>query len=82
MSAAAFPMTAAAPSGPAAHPALPTEWRDFFALTKPRVMTLVVFTGLCGMLAAPVPMASPAPAPRARSTARWTRSAAIPIRAA
>jgi protoheme IX farnesyltransferase len=34
--------------------ALPAEWRDFLALTKPRVMTLVVFTGLCGMLAAPV----------------------------
>ena len=33
--------------------ALPVEWRDFFALTKPRVMTLVIFTGLCGMLAAP-----------------------------
>ena len=32
---------------------LPAEWRDFWALTKPRVMTLVVFTGLCGMLAAP-----------------------------
>lgn len=29
------------------------EWRDFLALTKPRVMTLVVFTGLCGLLAAP-----------------------------
>ena len=29
------------------------EWRDFFALTKPRVMTLVIFTGLCGLLAAP-----------------------------
>ena len=33
---------------------LPAEWRDLFALTKPRVMTLVVFTGLCGLLAAPV----------------------------
>jgi protoheme IX farnesyltransferase len=33
---------------------LPADWRDFVALTKPRVMTLVVFTGLCGMLAAPV----------------------------
>ena len=33
---------------------LPAEWRDFLALTKPRVMTLVVFTGLCGLLAAPV----------------------------
>ena len=36
--------TAAAPSA---------DWRDFLALTKPRVMTLVVFTGLCGLLAAP-----------------------------
>ena len=33
--------------------ALPAEWRDFFALTKPRVMSLVIFTGLCGLLAAP-----------------------------
>jgi protoheme IX farnesyltransferase len=33
---------------------LPAEWRDFVALTKPRVMSLVVFTGLCGMLVAPV----------------------------
>lgn len=32
---------------------MPTEWRDFFALTKPRVMSLVIFTGLCGLLAAP-----------------------------
>jgi protoheme IX farnesyltransferase len=32
----------------------PADWRDFLALTKPRVLTLVVFTGLCGMLAAPV----------------------------
>jgi protoheme IX farnesyltransferase len=32
---------------------LPAEWRDFWALTKPRVMTLVVFTGLCGLLIAP-----------------------------
>jgi protoheme IX farnesyltransferase len=29
------------------------DWRDFLALTKPRVLTLVVFTGLCGLLAAP-----------------------------
>lgn len=43
----AAPMTAATPLLP------PAEWRDFLALTKPRVMTLVVFTGLCGMLAAP-----------------------------
>ena len=33
---------------------LPADWRDFFALTKPRVMRSVVFTGLCGMIAAPV----------------------------
>lgn len=32
---------------------LPAEWRDFYALTKPRVMSLVIFTGLCGLLAAP-----------------------------
>jgi len=30
------------------------DWRDLLALTKPRVMSLVVFTGLCGLLAAPV----------------------------
>jgi protoheme IX farnesyltransferase len=40
-------MTTAAPLLP------PADWRDFLALTKPRVMTLVVFTGLCGLLAAP-----------------------------
>ena len=33
---------------------LPADWRDFFALTKPRVMRSVVFTGFCGMVAAPV----------------------------
>src|SRR3954454_5629937 len=33
--------------------ALPADWRDFLALTKPRVMSLVVFSGLCGMLVAP-----------------------------
>ncbi len=38
-------MTEAAP--------LPADWRDILALTKPRVMSLVVFTGLCGLLAAP-----------------------------
>ena len=37
-----------------AQPALPVDWRDLVALTKPRVMSLVVFTGLCGLLAAPV----------------------------
>ncbi|RVU07122.1 protoheme IX farnesyltransferase [Novosphingobium umbonatum] len=43
-------------SPPKCQPAIqrqPAHWRDFFALTKPRVMTLVIFTGLCGLLAAP-----------------------------
>ena len=35
---------------------LPASPRDLFALTKPRVMSLVVFSGLCGLLAAPVPV--------------------------
>lgn len=35
---------------------MPADWRDLFALTKPRVMSLVVFTALCGMLAAPAPV--------------------------
>ena len=35
---------------------LPADWRDLLALTKPRVMSLVVFTGLCRLLAAPVPV--------------------------
>jgi len=34
--------------------ALPADWRDFLALTKPRVMSLVVFSGLCGLLVAPL----------------------------
>ena len=33
---------------------LPADWRDLLALTKPRVMSLVVFTGLAGLLVAPV----------------------------
>lgn len=32
---------------------IPADWQDFWALTKPRVMSLVVFTALCGLLAAP-----------------------------
>jgi protoheme IX farnesyltransferase len=35
-------------------PALPAEWRDFLALTKPRVMVLVVYTAIIGMFMAPV----------------------------
>jgi protoheme IX farnesyltransferase len=37
-----------------AQTSLPADWRDLLALTKPGVMRLVVFTGLCGLLAAPV----------------------------
>src|SRR5689334_14531927 len=43
-------MPAAEVTNPAA---LPADWRDILALTKPRVMYLVVFTGLCGLLSAP-----------------------------
>ncbi len=47
-------MTATSTSeAPQATVQLPTDWRDFYALTKPRVMSLVIFTGLCGLLAAP-----------------------------
>ncbi len=44
----------AVPAMPISTPAAaPADWRDLLALTKPRVMSLVVFTGLCGLLAAP-----------------------------
>jgi heme o synthase len=43
----------AAPMDTAAPLRMPADWRDFYALTKPRVMSLVIFTGLCGLLAAP-----------------------------
>ena len=44
-----------ASAAPATETVAPTaDWRDFLALTKPRVMSLVVFTGLCGLIAAPV----------------------------
>ena len=32
---------------------LPADWRDYLALMKPRVMTLVVFTAFAGYVAAP-----------------------------
>ncbi len=34
----------------------PATWRDFVALTKPRVMSLVIFTAVTGLLAARVPV--------------------------
>ncbi|MCP2670906.1 heme o synthase [Maricaulaceae bacterium EIL42A08] len=45
--------------GDAVHAASPrasstlADWRDYVSLMKPRVMTLVVFTGLAGLVAAP-----------------------------
>jgi protoheme IX farnesyltransferase len=37
-------------------PALPARWQDFVALLKPRVMSLVVFTGLTGLICARGPL--------------------------
>ncbi len=37
-------------------PAAGADWRDYVALMKPGVIRLVVFTGACGLLAAPVPI--------------------------
>ena len=45
--------TASSPAQVSTGPVI-ADWRDFYALTKPGVMKLVVFTGLAGMLAAPV----------------------------
>lgn len=36
-----------------AYPPRPASTTDFFTLLKPRVMSLVVFTGLCGIVVAP-----------------------------
>ena len=44
-------MTVAAPASTPAP--LAGDWRDFLALMKPGVVRLVVYTGLCGLLAAP-----------------------------
>ncbi|GGE83439.1 heme o synthase [Sphingomonas prati] len=59
MASSAYPDLTAPADGavvPSPVAAMPAEWRDFVALCKPRVLTLVVFTGLCGMLAARVPI--------------------------
>ncbi len=49
-------MNTATASNPAQSSGQPlvADWRDFYALTKPGVMKLVVFTGGAGLLAAPV----------------------------
>ena len=36
--------------------AAPARWQDYFQLLKPRVMSLVVFTGLTGLVCAGEPM--------------------------
>src|SRR5580704_1502141 len=36
--------------------AAPARWQDYVALLKPRVMSLVVFTGLTGLVCARTPM--------------------------
>ena len=46
-------MSASLPQTQPQAQSLPADWRDFYALTKPRVMTLVIFTAICGLLAAP-----------------------------
>ena len=47
------PATGAGPGSTAAAAMGVADWRDFTQLLKPRVMSLVVFTGLAGLLAAP-----------------------------
>ncbi len=42
-----------APSDYIAPDYIAADWRDFYALTKPGVLKLVIFTGICGLLAAP-----------------------------
>jgi protoheme IX farnesyltransferase len=37
-------------------PAAPARWQDYFQLLKPRVMSLVVFTGLTGLICAETPL--------------------------
>lgn len=44
-------MASAAPE--LCRPAISADWRDFLALMKPGVVRLVVYTGLCGLIAAP-----------------------------
>ena len=47
-------MNDTATAQPASVPStLLADWRDYFALLKPRVMTLVIFTAACAMVVAP-----------------------------
>jgi protoheme IX farnesyltransferase len=45
-----------APAAPAVLPAEAARWQDFLSLLKPRVMSLVVFTAITGMVCAGAPM--------------------------
>jgi len=45
--------TPADAAAPAEGMVMPADWRDLVALTKPRVMSLAIFTALCGMPVAP-----------------------------
>lgn len=49
-------MTGLAAHKPALNSAAPARWQDYFQLLKPRVMSLVIFTGLTGLVAADTPM--------------------------
>ena len=44
------------PAGEGTVAAAPAQWADYLALLKPRVMSLVVFTGLTGLVCADTPM--------------------------
>ena len=48
--------TALPAPGAAPQAAAPARWQDYIALLKPRVMSLVVFTGLTGLVCARTPM--------------------------
>jgi len=53
MTTTALPKSVSHLADPVAAAASFAGWRDYFALLKPRVMTLVVFTAACGLFAAP-----------------------------
>src|SRR5579875_1554173 len=53
---AALPETTLAGIAGARAETAPAGWRDYVALAKPRVMSLVVFTALTGLVAADTPM--------------------------
>ncbi len=56
MTQAAAVLPLADPTAVASREGAPSGWRDYLALGKPRVMSLVVFTGLAGLVCADRPM--------------------------